>query len=1659
MLQSQNAIYLDKNGASALVKARAKIYTLMHELSQSQIFLPLFYKLLLVIEAFQFLWWSLNPRRENNFWTYDVFDWVMQFLKYFQVDGILREDNSTLFAAVVYVIFGLQIVVLLLIIAIFCFLKKSSLAKSNSTLVNYSGKILSIYFLLLTTILPLPCYQGFITAFICFDDDTRHGNLDCYKGTYWIYPIISCFGIIILTLTSFFATLLYINFNPWSQAPYAAPQNRLNLIKLAFKILIPLFATLDYENEYTKAFLIVYTIIWLLILGLRYKQTPYFRRSIFTFTLILEIFIFWTTIVVLFQTMSDDTNTSNTGFIFWLIIAPFTSYSYISMVRRRPKVYRKLKMKNLTKDSEIEMYILNCINLIEGRESQFKRITLEGLLRYHVKTCNKKSQECFCMDLVSSYNNDEDAPERVWYFWIKSLLLEALERFPKSVKLHLLYAYVQKEKLDNKFKGLFELMIALDAKPSIEEEYAIFRYKNIIEDEIIENDQKHIELKGIDVNLIVDFENKFVDFQTAIEAAVESHLDFWRELLENNPEIQKLQTLGSYITKSLEEAERQYERLCTINPNHVKMLKIYGNFLKEVVHDENEGQRILDKAEQVDKSSAANRQFVDDDKLKYGDNANPSIITCSGNFTTMGIILNANNDVFKLLGYSKVEMIGQNINHIMPKALGDEHDSIMKNYFETAKDKAIGVERIVFPVTKWGYIVPCSLMIKVLPSLSEGLKTVGFLTELENISGSLPEDADKRKLCYIMYDGHTGAVQGVTNSCKKYFGISSNLVRTSSYGTNDFTIDAVFPELLQLNLDDLKAPGGVVTSINTSTLKENFMIEHESSNDFEGSENETEGVPANVFRIAQVGLNLIQDEDYNEFNLRVIRFIELTEENNISTSQVQIPDHNPSMTKSPSKHEQTAAKTVGIEEDIDRSGNQSNEEMDSSAPGTEFNEDLRLLKDFKALISEKTVPKSIKILRNAVMAFALIFIILISLSLSFNLKEASEFKTGISTVNLAYRRTDVIGHIVWRLRKLQLLATSVYVPPTTTTSAKVETGLKSELSILIDSLRSLTLQIGDNQDQITSLGFPEVESEMVTIQSKIQNGYKTSSSLFSDAVSQFTSHATACASASLTQFINDDVTDSTQASFYFVNRNGLFPLRIQSEYNAERFHDFYSDRTENYTSRFRIIMILALVVLFISEAILVPIVFSVHKTATKVLSLFGFITTAEIQDLALKCEVYMDEHLEHRHEAQKYGSDDEIYDEEAGLVEDQEQGGVIRASKTSRYGNEYLEVIQEGEDVNVSKSDDHSNLDASRDMGDGNEEEASHNNQSKYLKPGHSLTPYGGMTASNKTVASAAKAKEDERRAVLDAEEEADQKIARSQKLLNSKDNNKGAVIFQFTFIIAIIATYFIVVFVTENQQQSSVRRALNHLQLLSSINPDFRYTVDYTTEEIVQETKIAAYTFPGVDFLDQRAFYKQQSLDLIQLVSDSLKSSFPGSFKNYIASYNTYDSGNICSAYYTQNATINDFCISVAGELLTRGLSLSQTRMSQISDDLIKSWTNSAKNDAAKSAILSGDDYTQMEDLMNLISPVIEALETEMLENFDDYLSRIDTLAKVKFIVFIVAAFLIFFFIWIPYLKRLKEKIFRTKGMLNMIPMNIITKNESLKTEFIQGDILQAVK
>ena len=107
----------------------------------------------------------------------------------------------------------------------------------------------------------------------------------------------------------------------------------------------------------------------------------------------------------------------------------------------------------------------------------------------------------------------------------------------------------------------------------------------------------------------------------------------------------------------------------------------------------------------------------------------------------------------------------------------------------------------------------------------------------------------------------------------------------------------------------------------------------------------------------------------------------------------------------------------------------------------------------------------------------------------------------------------------------------------------------------------------------------------------------------------------------------------------------------------------------------------------------------------------------------------------------------------------------------------------------------------------------------------------------------------------------------------------------------------------------------------------------------------------------------------------------------------------------------------------------------------------------------LSGLLNNRLVHIMDVIIPILTDLVDDYMVYFTMYFKTIYNIQRVKFGVFIIALFLLLIFVWMPYLTRLTRQIFRTKGLLNMIPMTILQKNKSLRETFTSNAILNAVK
>jgi len=107
------------------------------------------------------------------------------------------------------------------------------------------------------------------------------------------------------------------------------------------------------------------------------------------------------------------------------------------------------------------------------------------------------------------------------------------------------------------------------------------------------------------------------------------------------------------------------------------------------------------------------------------DTAVEAIITITHN----GLIDSFNPAASRLFGYSPDEVVGKNVNILMPQPYRGEHDGYLEQYIKTGKAKIIGIGREVTAVKKDGTVFPVRLAVSEV-RLADRLLFTGFIEDL-----------------------------------------------------------------------------------------------------------------------------------------------------------------------------------------------------------------------------------------------------------------------------------------------------------------------------------------------------------------------------------------------------------------------------------------------------------------------------------------------------------------------------------------------------------------------------------------------------------------------------------------------------------------------------------------------------------------------------------------------------------------------------------------------------------------------------------------------------------------------------------------------------------------------------------------------------------------
>lgn len=122
-----------------------------------------------------------------------------------------------------------------------------------------------------------------------------------------------------------------------------------------------------------------------------------------------------------------------------------------------------------------------------------------------------------------------------------------------------------------------------------------------------------------------------------------------------------------------------------------------------------------------------------------------------------GKIESFNKAAERIFGYTSSEVIGQNINVLMPSPYHEEHDEYMRSYHETGHRKIVGIGREVKGKRKNGEIFPMDLAVSEM-ALQDGVHYTGIIRdisqrrELENQLLTISEQ-ERRRIGEDLHDG------------------------------------------------------------------------------------------------------------------------------------------------------------------------------------------------------------------------------------------------------------------------------------------------------------------------------------------------------------------------------------------------------------------------------------------------------------------------------------------------------------------------------------------------------------------------------------------------------------------------------------------------------------------------------------------------------------------------------------------------------------------------------------------------------------------------------------------------------------------------------------------------------------------------------------------
>ncbi|KAL4441102.1 hypothetical protein ABPG74_002052 [Tetrahymena malaccensis] len=841
-------------------KITLDFYRLFHEIMTSCQFSQYYFAVLIIIDQLQIQYYAWHPFLDSFLYKNSIRIDFRNYIQYLQVHFFVFKGNTFLIVLFNYIFLGILILFTLIAYYVYRQMQKSPRKLgTQSTLLNWSLKLLYIYSSLQITVLP----QNFLSIFLNFIqcNNTRYmAGFTCYQGMELVHLPFAVIGFCLFIFHTVVCHIYFNDSNPNSKFPLAQPETLSHFLKLGLKFLLQYYYILDPGANLVALYNIFFMAFVANNLNDRFMNPAWYNRFLFCLQVFVECFTLCTTCMNCLVYYLDP-SADPIGFFYVCIGGPLFYGVFITAFDFYTFQITKKNLDQVTTDDDKQSFVLMMIILIRKRNDYNHAIVLEGMVKWHVKSC--ETANCFCKELLANelmnvdreFSEDEQAKiERAWYLYVEMILQYFIQRANHPFKLHLIWAYILFDKLNNPYRSIVELMYTVNTKPSFQEEYSAYRHQLIIQESFYEEyDKKCENQKELDFDKIVSYTDKIQYFQEEIDKSCVMHLNYWRELMEQIPEIQKIEKIGEKITEISLSIKQKFDELIDIYPQNLRTLTLYANYLKLILNDTDESEKILESVEEIKKQLSATQGVMDLQRVKYGQNSKVGLILCNNKHDIVGTIHKVNKEILHITKYKKQELIEQNVTKLMPKFFAEIHDQMIVDLMVSTQPKYMDQDRIVMLQNKQHQFIPCSIYLRLIQSMEEGFLIAGFINEIQykksNKSKSVKKQNSEQLSIslqsqdhYILYRPDIDTVEGISKSLMSKLGIPIECIQYKIQSNSHLSMERIVPEIYDPEGEEnMKNGNGQLMEIDVIQILYYYMLDEEDEDAIDSDQQESEG--------------------------------------------------------------------------------------------------------------------------------------------------------------------------------------------------------------------------------------------------------------------------------------------------------------------------------------------------------------------------------------------------------------------------------------------------------------------------------------------------------------------------------------------------------------------------------------------------------------------------------------------------------------------------------------------------------------------------------------------------------------------------------------------------------------------------------------------------